>query len=299
MSRIDVLIPHYRDVAGLAMSIASVERQTISSVVRVVVYDDGSPGKMVSAVQDLLAESPLSTVLIQGRENRGRPYARNQLIDAIESKYAAWLDAGDAWYPEKLEKQLDALYRVRVSGKNVEDVLVTCHYDWVQSGRKPQLKNQVTDKDQLQALLIGTTLRAYLWTLFGLAETYRSIGYFDLSLSRLQDLDYFLRFVQAGGRLITPSGRAPLCAYYKSDIGRNAREIRKCQSIIFDKYHSVINAYGPRFVANRHYKADLLAARFAISNESWPEAGKYLARAFAARPSRFVNDAVRKGGKPW
>ena len=185
-----------------------------------------------------------------------------------------------------------------VSGKNVEDV--SCYMPLrtgYRAGGSRSSRNQVTDKDQLQALLIGTTLRAYLWTLFGLAETYRSIGYFDLSLSRLQDLDYFLRFVQAGGRLITPSGRAPLCAYYKSDIGRNAREIRKCQSIIFDKYHSVINAYGPRFVANRHYKADLLAARFAISNESWPEAGKYLARAFAARPSRFVNDAVRKGGR--
>ena len=69
MSRIDVLIPHYRDVAG-PRHVHCIGRaaRPFSSVVRVVVYDDGSPGKMVSAVQDLLAESPLSTVLIQGRE---------------------------------------------------------------------------------------------------------------------------------------------------------------------------------------------------------------------------------------
>ena len=83
MSRIDVLIPHYRDVAGLAMSIASVERQTISSVVRcggVLTMD--RPARWFQRSRISFAESPLSTVLIQGRENRGRPYARNQLIDA-------------------------------------------------------------------------------------------------------------------------------------------------------------------------------------------------------------------------
>ena len=54
--------------------------------------------------------------------------------------------------------------------------------------------------------MLGRRLRAYLWTLLGTARAFKAAGRFDERLPRLQDLDYFLRFIAAGGTLVVPPG---------------------------------------------------------------------------------------------
>ena len=73
-----------------------------------------------------------------------------------------------------------------------------------------------------RALLIGTDLRAYLWTLLSRADTLRNVGWFDERLPRLQDLDFFLRFALKGGRIVAPETNEALCIYHKTDLGRSA-----------------------------------------------------------------------------
>lgn len=284
MSRLDVLVPHYRDPAGLAASLASIAAQTWTGDLRVIVLDDGSP--VFRDVEAAVAAQPMPVTLLRHGENRGRPAARNSLLDAVEADYVAWLDAGDVWYPEKLAVQFDQLSRLRFEGADIGRVWITCHYDWQWHGRKPRLIQQDTAGDQQRALMLGDKLRAYLWTLLGTASSFRAVGRFDEALPRMQDLDFFLRFVRAGGALVAPPGRQALCRYHKSDVGRDAGEISRCHARILAKYRTSYQAYGRDFLAAVRYNGETLAARYAKNNGDNAVRGYHLARAFVASPRR-------------
>lgn len=139
--------------------------------------------------------------------------------------------------------------------------------------------------------MLGRRLRAYLWTLLGTARAFRGAGRFDARLPRLQDLDYFIRFIQGGGTLVVPPGAETLCRYHKSDIGRDAREIRRCNRLIFEKYRPGLQAYGPAFLKTIRYNADSLSARYAKNNGERLSRGLYLGRAIAAHPKRAIGAA--------
>lgn len=288
MNQLDVLIPHYRDPEGLELSLASVAEQTWTGDLRVIVLDDGSPASTVSEIKTLLAKQPMPVKFMQNRENLERPLTRNRLLEAVEGTYVAWLDAGDVWYPDKLARQFDHLSLLRYQNVDIDRVWVTCHFDWQWQNRKPRLTLQDTGGDQLKDLMLGQKLRAYLWTVLGTTASFRAIGLFDPKLPRLQDLDYFIRFVRAGGVLAAPSKRQALCRYHKSDVGRNAFEIRVCQQRVFEKYRSSYQSFGPAHLRKVRYNAESLAARYAKNNDEQLRRAYYLARAFIASPQQSM-----------
>jgi glycosyltransferase involved in cell wall biosynthesis len=281
---LDVLIPHYRDLDGLRRSIASVAEQTWTGDIRMVVVDDGSPDRDYRALQALLENQPVPFTLARNEENRGRPYTRNRLLDSIDSEYVAWLDAGDTWYPPKLDLQFEHISRLRMAGEDMSRIWVTCHYDWQREGARCYPVRQEVKGDQLKELFLGDRLRCYLWTLVAPASTFRAVGEFDEDLPRLQDVDYFIRFVRAGGKLVTPPTRKSMCCYYKSDLGRSAREIRRCNEQIFAKYRTSIEKYGREFQSVIRYNAETLSARYAKNNSDNITRAWYIGRAFVAHP---------------
>ncbi len=295
MAQIDVLIPHYNDIEGLELSLASVEAQDWNGEFRVVICDDGSDDANFDKIEPLTRSRRFETVILRNETNRGRPYTRNVLLGAIASKYVCWLDAGDVWYPSKTRLQLEKLYKLKYEGVDTSRVWITCNYDWNWAGsQKKQLKKQVVDGDQIHHLFIGTRLRAYLWTLMGEAEAFKAIGGFDERLRRLQDLDYFVRFVASGGKLHVPGGSQALCVYFKSDVGRSGAEVRDCNRIILAKHRAILETYGSAFIANRAYDAEILAGRFARNGGDKRLARLCRARAFAIRPTRYVIETIRR-----
>ncbi|WFU50230.1 glycosyltransferase family 2 protein [Sinorhizobium terangae] len=294
MATLDILIPHFNDPEALALSLRSVRRQTWQGDLRVVVADDGSRPDIKKAVSAMAEHSEIKIDVLFNPVNRGRPYTRNVLLDAIDSDYVAWLDAGDEWYPKKLAEQFDRVELVESSHMGTP-FWVTCNYDWAWVGRRKKKIVQKTDQDQAKALLIGSSLRAYLWTLLGPAQSFKDVGWFDERLPRLQDLDYFIRFVLHGGSIKNVREDGTFCVYHKSDVGRDAEEIRACNTYIFDKHRVLFNRYGDSFKAMRLYNMEMLAARFAQNNRSGKLARQYMWRAFKARPRAFLNH-VRKNG---
>lgn len=296
---LDVLVPHYRDPAGLALSLASVRAQSWTGDMRIVIVDDGSPATDLAAVERQAAELGLPVTLERNPTNRGRPYTRNRLLDCIDNPFVAWIDSGDVWYPDKLEKQFEHVSRLRFVGAPLERLWITCHYDWQWEGGRARLVRQETEGRQLRELMLGQRLRAYLWTLLATAEAFRKVGRFDERLPRLQDLDYFVRFVRAGGELVAPRHKAALCRYHKSDVGRDAAEIRRCNTLIFEKNRPALLGYGPAFVKTIRYNAERLSARYAGNNGARGQAAWYLGRAFAAHPRRAIGALrhnLRKSG---
>jgi len=298
MVRVDVLIPHYNDVEGLKLSINSVLNQTWAGIFRIVICDDGSGFEKKIELKNYLAElnsvSRHNVCLIENLENLGRPKTRNVLLNAIESEYVSWLDAGDEWYPNKIKKQFNSIYRseFKYPGK---DVWVTCDYDWQWVGRRRRKRIQKVDSDQLKELLVGQNLRSYLWTILASAEAFKNNGYFDESLPRLQDLDYFIRFVANDGILVKPD-RNPLCVYHKSDIGRDAEEIKDCYFHIHNKNRYIYQKFSKGFQRNRVYDVYMHTARFAINNNDKVLSYKFIFISALISPLRFIYGVIVNKG---
>ena len=288
---LDVLIPHRDDPEGLALSLSSVAAQSWRGPVRVVIADDGSENASRRKLAELVGQTDLPVETITIAHNMGRPYARNALLDAINSPFVAWLDAGDEWYPDKLQLQFAAAAR----DEGPEPYWVTSNYDWQAVGAPLRPVVQDTSQDQLRALLMGRTLRAYLWTILAPARFIKAVGRFDEKLPRLQDLDFFLRFVADGGRLISPATQDPLCVYHKSYLGRSAREVRACNAYLFRKHRQAYDRYGPEFRSARIYEMELLSARLAIENRQHLDSLRYLARAFVRSPATLARRLFAHG----
>ncbi len=297
MVRVDVLIPHYNAPHGLAVSLSSIQAQDFSGAFRIVVLDDGSGADACAEAERAVrsAEGPgREVVFLRNQANRGRPFSRNRLLDQIESPYVTWLDAGDVWYPQKTSRQYVHLEGVESRGVDVSSLWITCDYDWQWVGKTAEQVVQNVEGDQLQCLLRGDTLRAYLWTLLCPASSLLAVGHFDEKLPRLQDLDYFLRFVEQGGTLAkVPSlSPLPLCRYEKSDVGRNAWEVRRCHEHVLDKHRSAYLRYGARFLREARVKADLQAQRFARNNGDAVSVGYFKVRAALRDPSAALRRAL-------
>lgn len=292
---LSILIPHYRDPEGLRLSLRSIERQTWRGRLQVLVYDDGSPPNVLDQVRQEIAASWLDTILIEGGTNRGRPFARNALLTAADGRYTAWLDAGDEWYPNKLELQFDALYRSRLL-RFESPVWVTCNFDWKWEGGQARIRKQRVDGNQLNNLLTARC-GAYLWTILGETSTFRDTGFFDENLPRLQDLDFFLRFIEKGGMLVSPATTDPLCVYHKSDIGRDGETVLRCFQYVLDKHSPLLMQRSRLFRRNRRHDVYVHAARFALNNGRNDLVARYLAGAALQNPVRLARTLRRTRGK--
>lgn len=293
---LDVLIPHYRDPKGLQLSLGSVAQQTWRGRLRVVVVDDGSDDEDFRLVEAHCAsfreESGFDFLLMRNAINSGRPRTRNRLLELVEASHVAWLDAGDVWYPDKLSVQFEHLARIAELGQHIDTIWITCSYDWVQNGQSRKRTQEVVE-DQLSELLAGTRLRAYLWTLLGTAKAFRIAGRFDERLLRLQDLDYFVTFLRAGGRIEVPPVTEALCRYFKSDIGRSASAVHDAYKLILAKHAPELRRRHPSLSSKAHYKSNSLAARFARSNGQHGVATAYMLQAALGSP-RYVMRALGK-----
>lgn len=296
MIDVDVLIPHHMDVGGLTASLNSVGQQTFAGKTRTIIVDDGSSAAVLAQVRELVERCGLDVVLLINEQNRGRPYTRNKLLDAVDASHLAWLDAGDTWYPDKLAAQFAHLQALREQGADAAGTWVTCDYDWRWAGKSATLVEQVVDGDQLRAILLGQKLRGYLWSLLCPTRSVKELGGFDEQLPRLQDLDLFIRFIASGGKLDKPAFLAPraLCVYEKSDVGRDAAQIRACNERIFAKHEPLFRRYGRGFVRQTQLRAELLSARFAKNNGDRRLFAYFMARAFLRAPVRAARTVAQK-----
>lgn len=276
---LDILIPHYQNSSGLRDSLKSINEQRWSGRLRVIVADDGSNEIEYHKARRLCDSFGLASnnkiELLRRTQNKGRPYTRNELLDHSEASHLAWLDAGDTWSPKKLETQFIYLSNMYGGDRDLSRTWITCDYSWVENGMEIEKITQNVSGDQIKALISGNGLRAYLWTLVGTRESFIKTGYFDERLARLQDLDYFIRFVRGGGKILKPRTDEPLAKYFKNDVGRDARQVYESYRIILDKNQPALRKYPRNFRLEMEYKAAKLAARFAKNNNEKLSAFKY------------------------
>ena len=292
---ITILVPHYNDPDGLALTLRSIEAQTWRGDREVIVCDDGSRPDAQARLEELLAGTTERIRLLRNGVNRGRPWTRNVLLEAADGKYTTWCDAGDEYYPQKLELQLEGLYRAREHDPDAV-VWCTCNSEWLWHGAvKKRLIVQRVDGDQVDGLLLDR-IRGYLYTLLAPTEAFKNVGWFDLQLPRLQDIDFFLRFVAKGGRLVMPPTDEPLCIYHKTDVGRSGQEVLRCNQYLFRKHAPLLLTHSRRWRRNRRFGQWQLAARFTRNNEDRLRTAYYLAASAIEHPIGFARWFVRSRG---
>jgi glycosyltransferase involved in cell wall biosynthesis len=266
MIEVSIGIPVYNAECSIETCISSIQLQIWKGDMEIIVYDDGSTDYTPDIINGMVKKDS-RIQFFRNEKNKGRPYARNMLLEHATGKFFAWLDADDMWYPEKLHfqcMQLKTAYKI-FHHDNIWCVS-SCNINWNHKPVEryiPYLRN-----DQMKNILKGK-LRAYLHTMLGSTESMRRIGQFDVNLQRLQDYDFFIRFVQNGGILIGTPPDLILSIYNKGFNGRSAIDIYTSANHIFYKHKNIFLSYGKHFLQSEMKKYIKLSAKYALWNREW------------------------------
>lgn len=102
---VSTIIPCYRCRGTIARAVESVAKQTLLPA-EVILVDDGSADGTLEVLYTLQRKYGKEWLKIIALECNGGPsVARNTGWEASSSQYVAFLDADDAWHPEKIATQ--------------------------------------------------------------------------------------------------------------------------------------------------------------------------------------------------
>src|SRR5262249_23976964 len=100
---VSVIIPTYNCARYIATAVESVLAQRLEDQ-EILVIDDGS----TDTTRETLARFGEKIHYIY-QTNSGVSLARNRGLAVASGRYVAFLDSDDAWYPNKIHRQLEAL----------------------------------------------------------------------------------------------------------------------------------------------------------------------------------------------
>jgi len=193
--RLSVIIPIYNRQALGERAIASVLAQKLDDIEVVVVDDCSQPAFRLPPA--LNAEDNIR--VIRHSKNRGAAAARNSGIESAHAPWLAFLDSDDYWLPDSLPARLEWAER---GFAECPAALVAYAAGFTLVAKDTGRRDTRIPRPSDNALVFASGC----WsspgsTLILRKDVFARIGPFDASLPRLEDIDWFLRFGLAGGRL--------------------------------------------------------------------------------------------------
>jgi glycosyltransferase involved in cell wall biosynthesis len=194
-TRLSVVIPVYDRQAKCERALRSVLGQNVDGI-EIIVVDDFSSSPFTLPAD--IASDPNIRVLRHGA-NRGAGQARDSGVAASRGAWVAFLDSDDYWLPGTLAPRLALAERAFTASA---DPMVAYAAGFVldrkSSGRSdPRIPVASADlKDFLSGCWFAHGSTALLRR-----EAFARVGTADPGLRRLEDFDWFIRFVSMGGRL--------------------------------------------------------------------------------------------------
>jgi teichuronic acid biosynthesis glycosyltransferase TuaG len=101
---VSIIMPCYNSERFIGEAIRSVVNQSFNNW-ELLICDDGSTDNSVSIAKNYASRDSRISV-IQNKNERGAPGARNSCLDIASGRYIAFLDADDLWLKNKLELQI-------------------------------------------------------------------------------------------------------------------------------------------------------------------------------------------------
>ncbi len=188
-----VLIPAHDAGATIARAVTGALAQSVQDI-EVIVVNDGSSDDTGSIVRGFTDER---VVLVEQAASGSPAGARNAGLRVARGEFIAFLDADDAWYPEKL-----ALVRAAFEADSSLDAVAHDMKLVGPSGDDGVRAYRLDSRDLYQQLLYrGNFLTTSAMTVR--TEKVREVGGFTEAVDRpvAEDLDLWLRLAQAGLRL--------------------------------------------------------------------------------------------------
>ncbi len=179
---ISVIIPLYNAEETIAGALDSIRQQTEGRF-EIIVVNDGSTDNSVDEVYTFKKINPELHITIIDKPHEGVSATRNIGLRIATGNYIAFLDADDAWYPEKTIKQLAVL-------DHTGDIdVVGCLHSPLEkqkSNKKFAALRRIVSKDMLFRNFFQTS------TIMMKRKVFETTGYFERSISYGEERRYFL-----------------------------------------------------------------------------------------------------------
>lgn len=183
---ISVIIPTYNRENTIIRAIQSVLNQTYTDI-EVIVVDDGSTDMTGEKVRNI-GDERVKYILLD--KNSGPSNARNIGVLNAKGEWIAFQDSDDAWYADKLEKQI--VY----AEENTKFALIYCSYRLITASEKsylvpPKQYERLKEGNILNSLLLQNVIGTP--TILVRKDVFERVGGFDSSYKALEDWEFVLR----------------------------------------------------------------------------------------------------------
>ena len=212
-----VVIPVYNNRDTLARAIESVLSQTLPAH-EIFVIDDGSADGSPALAQSLFGEK---IQVFSFQENRGPSAARNAGIEAATGTHIAFLDADDAWRPEKLARMAAAI--------EAHPQALLLFHDHALSSQNPG--NEPAKPYPFRRFLMRNPVATPC------AVVRKTNLRFNEQLRWMEDYDFFLRLAELGPVYHVPQALTVLGRPILSAGGQSSRrwQMRKAEGKVIEK----------------------------------------------------------------
>ena len=186
---VSVIMPAYRAAETIAMSVQSVQAQSLSDW-ELVIVDDGSPDDTAQIAASLARTDERIRVVRQS--NQGPSAARNHGVRHARSDVLSFLDADDFWAPERLAGMLETL----VSHPSVGVLFSRTRFvdsDTLTPGTLTPFIRQLSARDIMAENAVCSTSNIVCRK-----RVFEQTGGFSEDLHYAEDQDWLLRVALAG-----------------------------------------------------------------------------------------------------
>jgi glycosyltransferase involved in cell wall biosynthesis len=238
---ISVVIPTYNRINKVCRAIESVLRDEFDDF-EIIVVDDGS----TDGTKQELSNIPDSRIkYIRFEQNRGANAARNAGVRRSRGEYISFLDSDDEFEKGHLDKVHSIL---ESAGQGVIGAYTSFRHVNDKGNTHRYSRANVQSITQ-ERLLRGNAIGGFSCTTFR-RRLFDEVGYLDEDLPSCQDLDFFIRALDAGTLIGVDE---VLLTYHTSGnrISTDLNRVIEGNKIILNKYHDLLTqkAIGHRYHA--------------------------------------------------
>ena len=231
---ISVIIPVYKNIPLLKLSLKSLQQQTYKKFEVIVVNDGSNEIKKIKRIIKIYRNS-LNVKLINKKLNRGVSCALNIGIKNSRGKYISWLSSDDYFHSKKLEYQIKSIKNknICITGfycvDNKDRIFKTVKYTKLFF----PLKDHILIRDNINFCTILLKKKLLM-----------QVGLFDESLKHVQDYDMMFKLFQKNKPVILNK-----CLFYsrhhsgQSSVKYQNKAILEKEELYISKSELIKNLY--------------------------------------------------------